>query len=116
TAGDPAPPRGPAPSGLLQRKCACGGSPGFTGECEECRKKRLRLQRKAARSDEPDTAPPIVHEVLRSPGRPLDAQTRAFMEPRFGHDFGQVRIHTDALAAESARRAGAHAYTVGSHV
>ena len=26
--------------GLLQRKCACGGSPGVDGECEECRKKR----------------------------------------------------------------------------
>jgi hypothetical protein len=30
-------------------------------------------------------APPIVHEVLRAPGQPLDAATRAFMEPRFGH-------------------------------
>ena len=32
----------------LQRKCACGGTPGPTGECEECRKKRLRLQRRAS--------------------------------------------------------------------
>lgn len=35
--------------------------------------------------------PPIVHEVLRSPGHPLDPATRAFMEPRFVHDFSQVR-------------------------
>lgn len=28
---------------------------------------------------------------------------RAFMEARFGHDFGQVRMHTDARAASSAR-------------
>ena len=38
--------------------------------------------------------PPIVHDVLRSGGRPLDPAPRAFMEPRFGHDFSQVRAHT----------------------
>lgn len=46
-------------------------------------------------------------------GQPLDATTRAFMEPRFGHDFSQVRVHTDAQAAESARTVHALAYTVG---
>ncbi|MFZ4733434.1 MAG: hypothetical protein ACOYK7_12915, partial [Pirellulales bacterium] len=34
-----------APSRLLQRRCACGGSSGMQGECEECRKKKL-LQRR----------------------------------------------------------------------
>lgn len=77
--------------GFLQRKCACGGSPGLDGECEECRNKRL--QRRAANGAEPATVPPIVHEVLRSPGQPLDPATRAFMEPRFGHDFSRVRVH-----------------------
>jgi len=61
-------------------------------------------------------APAIVHEVLRSPGQPLDAQTRAFMEPRFGHDFADVRIHHDGQAAQSARAVRAQAYTVGQHV
>lgn len=61
-------------------------------------------------------SPPIVHEVLRSPGQPLDAATRALMEPRFGHDFGQVRMHSDPKAAESARAVNALAYTVGRHV
>jgi hypothetical protein len=51
--------------------------------------------------------------VLRSPGQPLDAATRVFMEPRFGHNFSRVRVHTDARAAESARAVGAAAYTVG---
>ncbi|MDF0677315.1 MAG: hypothetical protein P0120_23710 [Nitrospira sp.] len=37
-------------------------------------------------------APPIVHEVLNSPGQPLDSATRSFFEPRFGHDFSQVRV------------------------
>jgi hypothetical protein len=61
-------------------------------------------------------APPIVHEVLRSTGQPLDSSTRGFMESRFGHDFSQVRLHTDARAAASARAVNALAYTVGSHV
>jgi hypothetical protein len=67
----------------------------------------------------PDTqpaAPPLVHEVLRSGGRPLDAPTRASMEASFGHDFSQVRVHTDSRAAESARSINALAYTVGSAV
>jgi hypothetical protein len=60
--------------------------------------------------------PPIVHDVLRSPGQPLEAATRADMEPRFGHDFSRVRVHTDARAAESARAVNALAYTVGHNV
>ncbi len=38
--------------------------------------------------------PPIVHEVLRLSGQPLDGQTRSFMESRFSHDFSRVRVHT----------------------
>lgn len=47
--------------------------------------------------------PPIVHDVLRQPGVPLNASTRAFFEPRFGHDFSRLRIHADARAVEAAR-------------
>jgi Domain of unknown function (DUF4157) len=95
----------------VQRKCSCGGS----GECEDCKEKGA-LQRKAANSAAPRTAPPIVNEVLRSPGRPLDPATRAFFETRFGHDFSQVRVHTGPQAAESAGAAEALAYTAGHHV
>lgn len=80
----------PAAHRLLQRKCACGGTPGVGGECAECREKRL--QRFAVGTAEPTTAPPIVHDVLRSPGQPLDPQTRAFMESRFGHALSRVSI------------------------
>lgn len=61
-------------------------------------------------------APPIVHDVLRSPGQPLAASTRAFMEPRFGQDFRDVRVHTDATAAQSAAAIGAYAFTLGRHI
>ena len=151
---------------VLQRACACGKHGGNGGECAECRKKRLAVQRRAVGRG-PDVAPPIVPEVLRSPGRPLDDATRSFMESRFNHDFsqtrvttpqlttndltigpingsfereaeqqsrrvmsasvtgsaspakpnfGRVRIHTDARAAESARAVDALAYTVGEHI
>ncbi len=61
-------------------------------------------------------APAIVRKVLDSPGRPLDPAARAFLEPRFGHDFSQVRIHTDAEAVESAQAVNAQAYTVGRSI
>ncbi len=110
---------------LVRRKCSCGGS------CDKCKSQESddehgKLQRK------PDTpqisraasspaatgieAPPIVHEVLRSPGQPLDAATRAFFEPRFGYDFSGVRIHADNGAAESAMHMKADAYTAGPDI
>src|SRR6185437_14377403 len=102
----------PAPSAVLRRKCACGGSGGSGGDCADCKKK---LQRRAA-GQGPEMAPPIVHDVLRSPGQPLDGATRSYFEPRFRHDFSSVRVHTDARAAESAQAVNAHAYTLGHHV
>jgi len=102
------------PHGTLQRKCACGGKAGPDGECEQCRRKRL--QREPAVAQAGDLAPPIVNEVLRSPGQPLDSATRAFVEPRFGHDFRHVRVHADARANESARAVNAQAYTVGQNI
>jgi hypothetical protein len=74
------------------------------------------LQRVAQNTPAPSKAPPIVDDTLRSSGQPLDRQTRGFMEARFRQDFGQVRIHTDALAAESAQSVQAKAYTVGSQI
>lgn len=41
---------------------------------------------------------------------------RHYFEPRFGYDFSQVRVHTDAKAAESARAVNALAFTVGRDV
>jgi Domain of unknown function (DUF4157)/L,D-transpeptidase catalytic domain len=104
-------------SGVLQRKCAsCGIHTTAGGKCEECEKKGGLLQRRSNGQSEPSVVPPIVHEVLNSPGQPLDAGTRAFFEPGFGYDFSNVRAHTNAKAAESARAVNALAYTVGRDV
>jgi hypothetical protein len=57
-----------------------------------------------------------VHDVVSSGGRPLDEDTRTDMEARLGHDFGDVRVHDDGAAHESAAAVNAHAYTVGSNI
>lgn len=61
-------------------------------------------------------APAVVHDVLRSPGHPLDASTQAFMEPRFGHDFSRVRVHADPRAAQAAESISARAFTVSRDI
>jgi hypothetical protein len=100
---------------MLQRKCDCGNH-AMSGNCDDCAKKKSLLQRKAAHGNESSEAPSIVNEVLRSTGQPLDPSTRAFMEPRFRHDFSNVRVHADSRAAASARAMNALAYTAGSQV
>lgn len=75
-----------------------------------------RLQRASVNTEPVGGVPHIVHDVLNSPGQPLDANTRAYMEPRFGQDFSGVRVHTDSQAAASAQAVNALAYTVGRDV
>jgi len=99
-------------SPVLRRKCACGNH-AVGGECESCKQ---RLRRKGGVGESLHAVPGIVHDVLSTPGLPLDVATRAWMEPRFGHDFSGVRVHTDGQAAASARSVGALAYAVGQHL
>ena len=54
--------------------------------------------------------------AAKSQATPLEGSVRARMETRFGAEFGSVRIHADATAAESARSIGAAAYTVGRDI
>ena len=58
-----------------------------------------------------------VHDVVgKGGGAALDDGVRSEMEGRFGQDFGDVRVHTDAQASKSAESVGANAYTVGSDI
>lgn len=107
------------PEPQLQRACACGGT------CSDCQEEQseheheheqLQMKRVDANSSGPRVAPPIVNDVLSSPGYPLDPTTRAFMEPRFGLDLSRVRVHTNALAEQSARDVHAQAYTVEHNI
>lgn len=85
--------------------------------CEKC-EDEAKLQRKAEGASSPGSmmAPQGHADLPPSSGQPLDGRTRAFMEPRFGDDFGLVRVHTDAWAAASARAMNALAYTVGHDI
>ena len=103
----------PPSASQLQRKCASGGSTEAGAVCPECDKKELL---RSATEPGPVEAPPIVHDVIGSPGQPLDPATRATLEPRFGDDFSRVRIHDDAKSSDSAKAVSALAYTVGSHI
>ena len=86
------------------------------GACPECKEKG-KLHRRAGSGRDPGAVPPVVYDVLRSPGRPLADGVRTDMESRFnGADFSGVRVHTDSRAAESAEAVNAHAYTVGQHI
>jgi hypothetical protein len=98
----------------VQRKCsACAeqATPDFPEE---------ELQRQAlAETDEAGHAGDDVAarvNALQSGGEPLSKQTREFFEPRFGQDFGDVRVHAGAMAADSARAVSARAYTIGRDV
>ena len=100
----------------LQRACDCGGT------CSDCQAgkhdhEHSTLQLKAADAGPRALqAPPAVNRVLSSPGQSLDAQTRAFMEPRFGSNFSHVRVHSGIEAEQSAQAVGALAYTVGPNI
>jgi Domain of unknown function (DUF4157) len=80
----------------------------------------LGLQRAVGNSGvgamlEEDRSP--VHDVLNSGGgNPLGPDVREEMQARLGHDFSDVKVHTDSQAHDSARSVNAHAYTVGSNV
>ncbi len=87
-------------------------------KCAACGDDERQMQTK--RMERPQTvhneAPRLVHEALLSSGQPLDATTRTYMEPRFGHDFSHVRIHTDDRAAAAASSVGALAFAVGRDI
>ncbi|WP_081838957.1 eCIS core domain-containing protein [Thermogemmatispora carboxidivorans] len=76
-----------------------------------------RYIRKMRREQEPSiTASEPLRSTEQPAGEALPQEVRAYMEPRFGHDFGQVRIHVDEWAAQAAQALNARAYTVGQDI
>ena len=67
-------------------------------------------------SDEMDAAPASVDHVISGAGKPMDRALRHDMERHFGHDFSRVRVHSGAIAEQSARDVSARAYTVGHNI
>lgn len=81
----------------------------------------MRRVRRAARRQSPASVSNSMlqrscHKALVSSGYPLEKPARSLLESRFGHNFSNVRVHTDARAAESADAVNAMAYTVGHDI
>ena len=76
------------------------------------------LQTRKISGENTDITPDLESKIqaIRGGGQPLQEYERAFFEPRFGHDFSQVRVHTDVKAAESTRAVNAQAFTIGRDV
>lgn len=89
----------------VQRKCS---------QCEE----DAHLQRKEMGGDRAGANKEFESYVAGLPGKgaALTREVRNHFEPRFGHDFSQVKVHTDATAARSAQSINAHAYTFGNNI
>jgi len=94
----------------LQRKCRANDDK----QCAQC--SGGSAQRRVRDPADSAASSLDVDPVLSSAGRPLDEGTREFMEHRLGFDFGQVRVHSNGAAAESARAMNAVAYAVGHHL
>jgi hypothetical protein len=106
------------PEQTVQRTCAaCSAGETTCPTCKKNEDDKGLVQRKTAAlaTSSTDSVPDnFLHSI--GPGQPLDSATRAFFEPRFGHDFSKVRVHADGQAAESARSINAKAYTFGHNV
>jgi hypothetical protein len=59
---------------------------------------------------------PLTTSSSGAGGEPLPHETRKIMEAGFGADFGDVRVHADQAAAESAAAIDASAYTTGRDI
>jgi hypothetical protein len=97
------------PDPVPQRKCI---------NCDEDEEEVLQAKRSTGQvtATQDQDMTPLVQKVLRSPGQPLDNDTREFMESRFEYDFSKVRVHANTQASESAMALNARAYTVRQNI
>lgn len=72
--------------------------------------------RRQSGSGGPVPARPAVSDVLATSGTSLPHQVGERFQRALGHSFSDVSIHTDEVAAASARAVGANAFTVGRHI
>jgi len=112
---------------MEEEEAVLGQAPRIQRMCSECEEELHRqpvegekkvLQTGVFPDQTARLAPDVEANInaLRGGGQPLPQSVRAFFEPRFGHDFSRVRVHTDAEATQSAQAMNALAYTVGRDV
>ncbi|MEH1970856.1 eCIS core domain-containing protein [Nostoc sp.] len=94
---------------IMQRKCAACGQ-------EEEVETNLSLQPATDGSIQTENNIESQLNSSKGGGSPLSAEVRDFMEPRFGNNFGNVRVHTDSSAVQMSESLGAQAFTYGTDV
>jgi hypothetical protein len=87
-------------------------------EEEEEKEEEEILQTKEVPGQTPEVTPNLESRIqsLKGGGQPLPESVRAFYEPRFGHDFSRVRVHTDSDASGATQAVNARAFTVGRNI
>jgi hypothetical protein len=87
-------------------------------KCQACEEEDKFVHRKQRNENETQGSNELDNYVssLSSSGQQLPETSRKFFEPRFGHDFSGVRLHTDSVAAKSAQSINALAYTSGNNI
>jgi hypothetical protein len=102
----------------IQRTCACGGSGGESCSCHDHDDETIHTKPAPTRASRaPDMASALAAaDRARGAGVPLSPAVRSYFEPRFAHDFSNVRVHADDSAATAARGIQARAYTLGQNV
>ena len=98
----------------ILRKAISGRSCDSAPDKEE----ELVQRKKKSNSDSHGGLDHVQSGLSRNAGRgkPLDPNVRSFMEPRFGADFSNVRVHTDRAAVELSKALNAEAFTTGNDV
>ena len=102
----------------LQTKPLAGQITPLIQRQEEPPEEEKELQAKSKTGEITAGTPNLESRInnLKGGGQPLDSSTRTFFEPRFGHDFSHVRVHTESSAADTAKSINARAFTLGNHV
>jgi hypothetical protein len=104
--------REPAPIGAapisIQRACAACA--------DEDKDKAIHAKHADAARDETSMDTHEAVQAAANSGAPLPHDARAYLEPRFGRDFSNVRVHADGVAASAARSINARAYTIGRDI
>lgn len=87
-------------------------------KCQACEEEEKHVHRKENDGSEVHSDPYLDNYIssLSSSGQKMSDSSRNFFEPRLGHDFSGVRLHTDSVAAKSARSINALAYTSGNNI
>ncbi len=92
---------------MLQRKC--------TG-CENEEKEPIKTKQAPSASKGTALDPGPAVSAARHGGTPLPGEVRSYFEPRFGHDFSEVRVHVGPDPAAGAQAVQARAYTIGNEI